>query len=472
MIRKSFLPLFLSALFASYGCADPVAECDSPSMVCGGVCVSPSVDRDNCGACGNTCSANLVCSAGSCVCPAGKELCDGRCVDVRTDSLHCGGCGLACDDGTFCRAGECGCDGDDCTCPGELCDGICVDTTADELNCGACGVVCDDGQHCVSGSCAAGDLFAACFQSGRVVPFLAETRQPSGSIASGIDGPQSLALLGDRHLVVVGGLDDVLYVLDRGTMDIVGSMPLGDEGGRMPNQVLVRGDRAYVVNSGVHTVQVIDLANPATPVTRFEISTGPETNPGFARFDEAGTLWVSMMVTNQVVPLTVGEAAGSVGEAITLPSEGLGAHPNPGEIAIRDGMMYVAMNNLGDDWMPFGAGAVAVVRLASKETSLIDLSDDCKNPGFLVLDGDVLKASCTGSYVGDGAVAIVDLETEGVEVIATGGAPSRMSKRERLFVAGGSEGSFLELDDDGAFVAIDACPNVEWEFVADVLAVP
>ena len=467
--------LFIGLIGFGVGCADPVAECNAPSQYCDGVCVSPSVDRENCGACGNACSGNLVCSNGACVCPAGKELCDGFCVDTRTNSANCGACGVVCEEGTFCQAGECGCDGEDCTCPGAVCDGVCVDTKGDERNCGGCGIACGDGQHCIEGACAAGDLFAACFQSGRVVPLLKASGQTSGNIASGIDGPQSLALLGDRHLVVVGGMDGVLYVYDRATMKPVGSLSMGvDGGGRAPNQVLVRGDRAYVVNSSVHTIQVIDLSTPAEPRTRYEVSTGEASNPALAAFDADGTLWVSLLMTNQVVPVTVSEDEGSAGEAIALPTAGLGSHPFPGQLVIRDGTIYVAMNNLGDDWSPFGNGVLAVVKPDAAEVSTIDLGSDCTNPGFLILAGDELRVSCAGAYgADDGAIAFVSLADRSVRtVVKTGGSPTRMSMSGALYAADSSGGTFVELDDDGEITRTDACPPGDFEFVADVLATP
>ena len=477
MKTGSRIASFLFVLLLGYGvgCADPVAECKSPSKYCDGVCVSPSVDRENCGACGNACSGSLVCSDGACVCPAGKELCNGFCVDTRTNSTNCGACGVVCDEGTFCQAGVCGCDGDDCTCPGALCDGVCVDTKGDEQNCGGCGNVCDDGQHCVDGICAAGDLFAACFQSGQVVPFLKASGQTSGNIASGIDGPQSLSLLGDRHLVVIGGMDGVLYVYDRATMKLVGSLSMGEEGGgRAPNQIVVRGDRAYVVNSSVHTIQVIDLSNPASPRTRYEVSTGGGSNPALAAFDAEGTLWVSLLMTNELIPVTVGEDEGTVGAAIALPSAGLGPHPFPGQLVIRDGEIYVAMNNLDVDWSPFGNGVLAVVKPDTAEVSTIDLGADCKNPGFLLLAGDELQVSCTGAYgADDGAIVFVSLADGGVrEVVKTGGSPTRLSKSGNLYAADSSGGSFWELDDAGEASRIAACPTGDFEFVTDVLATP
>ncbi|HWV37179.1 MAG TPA: MXAN_6577-like cysteine-rich protein [Vulgatibacter sp.] len=468
------IALFGMTLTAWFGCADPVAECDSPAMFCDGICVTPAVDRNNCGACGNSCSANLVCSDGACVCPAGKELCDGRCVDVRTDSLHCGGCGNACETGTFCLAGECGCDGEDCACPGEVCDDVCVDTSSDALHCGACGNACGDGQHCVAGSCAAGDLFAACFQSGRIVPFLKESGQPSGTIASGIEGPQSLALLGDRHLVAVGGMDGILYVFDRATMEKVGSVNMGEEGGgRMSNQVLVRGGRAYVVNSGVNTVQVIDLSNPEAPSTLYEVSTGEGSNPALAAFDEEGTLWVTLLMMNEVVPVTVGEGGGAVGDAIALPTDGLGPNPFPGQLVIRDGTIYVAMNNLGTDYAPFGNGVLAVVDVSSAEATAIDLGSDCRNPGFLHLEGDELQISCTGAYgEDDGAIAFVSLADDSVRTVSTGGGPTRLARSGHLYAADSAGSTYVAIDDEGTVSRHDACPVAEFEFVSDVLAIP
>jgi Stigma-specific protein, Stig1 len=80
--------------------------CGVGQLSCGGVCVDPAVDVDNCGRCGNPCGAGLACSAGACACPAGLLLCGAACVDVTTDPANCGMCAHSCA-GTTCVASTC-----------------------------------------------------------------------------------------------------------------------------------------------------------------------------------------------------------------------------------------------------------------------------------------------------------------------------------------------------------------------------
>jgi hypothetical protein len=83
--------------------------CDSPSMVCGGVCTDVTTDPNNCGSCGKLCNvAGESCQMGACVCPMGQGACNGKCIDTTKDPNNCGSCGHACHNGQQCLAGGCG----------------------------------------------------------------------------------------------------------------------------------------------------------------------------------------------------------------------------------------------------------------------------------------------------------------------------------------------------------------------------
>ena len=118
--------------------------CDAGLTLCGLLtCVDTSTDRDNCGSCGNACSARQQCLNGVCIAVATQAnpcsavhltRCSGTCVDTTTDSLNCGSCGKQCVKGTTC------------------CNGACTDTTTDARNCGKCGQACNEGDSC-DGQC-------------------------------------------------------------------------------------------------------------------------------------------------------------------------------------------------------------------------------------------------------------------------------------------------------------------------------
>jgi hypothetical protein len=83
--------------------------CPIYRSLCGGVCIPTSGDPKNCGACGNECTGDEVCSAGACSsdCTPGLSACDNTCVDFDNDSAHCGDCATACEDGQGCANGRC-----------------------------------------------------------------------------------------------------------------------------------------------------------------------------------------------------------------------------------------------------------------------------------------------------------------------------------------------------------------------------
>ena len=88
----------------------PDAPCASPLLFCGGACVDRQTDRSNCGACGVTCPAGVMCTNGMCSpcgCGIGLSCCDNTCVDLGADPRHCGSCGTVCAAGESCVAGAC-----------------------------------------------------------------------------------------------------------------------------------------------------------------------------------------------------------------------------------------------------------------------------------------------------------------------------------------------------------------------------
>lgn len=68
-------------------------------------------NNDNCGRCGNRCSAiSESCTGTSCGCAAGYESCMGSCVSsagFMSDNNNCGRCGNSCSIGESCMGGTC-----------------------------------------------------------------------------------------------------------------------------------------------------------------------------------------------------------------------------------------------------------------------------------------------------------------------------------------------------------------------------
>ncbi len=140
----------------SAGDCQTTVTCTSPETACNNTCVNPTIDEANCGTCGTTCSANQSCIAGSCVttvaCTSPEVNCNNVCKNTQTDEQNCGTCGNTCSNTQTCVAGSCQTTVT-CTSPEMDCNNVCRNTQTDEMNCGTCGNTCSSTQTCVSGTC-------------------------------------------------------------------------------------------------------------------------------------------------------------------------------------------------------------------------------------------------------------------------------------------------------------------------------
>ena len=145
--------------------------CASGQTLCNGMtCVDTQTDSNNCGSCGNACSAGFDCVNGACLSVCGSlSYCDSTCVDEQTDPNNCGGCAAAsllytCPPGASCVGGSCQCPTGQTMCDSPQGLPACVDITTDSNNCGACGNTCPGGT-CTSGSCCTGCTGECCVAS-------------------------------------------------------------------------------------------------------------------------------------------------------------------------------------------------------------------------------------------------------------------------------------------------------------------
>ena len=103
-------------------CNRGTCACPPFHSKCDGACVRNSVafayDDNNCGFCGNQCSAvglNLKCSRGKCTCPKPLTQCSANrktntaavCTDLTSDKINCGKCGTLCPAGFVCEKKKC-----------------------------------------------------------------------------------------------------------------------------------------------------------------------------------------------------------------------------------------------------------------------------------------------------------------------------------------------------------------------------
>lgn len=113
-------------------------------------------DPFNCGAPGNTCRDDQICSQSACQCRPGlTKTALGSCIDLHSDPTNCGSVSTSCTAGApRCNAGSCSptCGSlSSCARPNGLV--ACVSLVNDPLNCGTCNNRCAVGEVCVSGNC-------------------------------------------------------------------------------------------------------------------------------------------------------------------------------------------------------------------------------------------------------------------------------------------------------------------------------
>jgi|GEM_PF-5018704 len=385
-----------------------------------------------------------------------------------------------------------GCSEKESTCEDGLveCGGVaCVDLTSSRYHCGGCGIACNLGEECVEGVCVCPegvdcealvpDLFATCFQAGHLVGFDKEemTRTLNAAV-TGMEGPQTMAILDDDHLVVVGSLDQVLRVVHRPSMQVVGELTLGGgTGATAPNHVIVDGKRAYVVQSISNEVTAVDLSDPRAPKVIASVSTGEGTNPYMLAADGEGTLWVTLWLAGAVLPIEVGADGVEAGEPVAIETSELEGIPSPAGIAVAHGKVYATLNNLDESFAPAGSGRLWVYDPDAGDQTLVDLGPDCTNPSAVAAGEDGrLYVACTGHWgESDGALAIYS-PSGVVEVLRAGESPSRLALDGRfVYLADGGSNRLLRLDlEGGETIGRDACPpDAEgMEFVSDVLVYP
>lgn len=385
-----------------------------------------------------------------------------------------------------------GCSGEESACGDGLveCGGAaCVDVKSNRYHCGGCGIACAFGEECVEGVCVCPegvdcealvpDLFAACFQAGHVGSYYKEDLAWANASVTGIEGPQTMAALDEDHFVVVGTLDQVLRVVNRRNMQVVGQLTLGKgTAPTSPNHVAVEGSRAYVVQSLTNEVTAVDLSDPRKPRVAYSVSTGEGTNPYMLAVDAEGTLWVTLWLAGAVLPIEVGENGGTAGEPVAIETSELEGIPYPAGIAVAHGKVYATLNNLDESFAPAGSGRLWVYDPDAGDQTLVDLGPACTNPSAVAAGEDGrLYVACTGHWgESDGALAIVGSGEEAVEIIEIEASPSRMALDGRFaYLADGASHRLVrvDLEREEARQASVCAPDEEgMEFVADVLVYP
>ncbi len=187
---------------------------------------------------------------------------------------------------------------------------------------------------------------------------------------------------------------------------------LGSDLFSYPNQVMVVDTLAYVVCSGTHELQVIDLNALAT--VDF-ISTGSGSNPFWMDLQDAQTAWVSLQLDDAIVRVDL--ASGSIGTPIPV-----GVWPEG--VMLWQDKVFVACTEYGTGQ----TGTVYVID-ASADTvrSVIPVG---WNAQYVAMDSQGrVHVVCTGDYWSKwGAVYVIDPEAEQViDSLQIGGSPGNIS---------------------------------------------
>lgn len=215
----------------SGACAPGFADCDSDKLTNGCETEIESNAQD-CGGCGNVCSAAGVtpaCAGGVCSGPCdpgfadcnGNKLADGCEVNLIGDVNHCGACGTACSLANatpLCIAGLCAigaCASGYQNCDATAANGCESAMATDPANCGSCGAACAGDQICKNGACAAPPC-----ASGHLgfpsVPLLSTGVSPNAVAAVDLDGDGKLDLIAGHAGDPVTGGGGITISLNQG----------------------------------------------------------------------------------------------------------------------------------------------------------------------------------------------------------------------------------------------------------------
>jgi YVTN family beta-propeller protein len=227
------------------------------------------------------------------------------------------------------------------------------------------------------------------------------------------DGDEEEHLAVSKAVYIVNGAAETLSVLDVEASEITNDVMTV---GSIPADLKIRGGRAYVVNYGDNSVQVIDLET----LTDLDIinvggGTGPE-KIGFVGDDKA---YVSCNSTNSVnvIDLAAGQVTGTIEVGVT-----------PWGVAAAGEKVYVCNSNAVYDaaagMMSYGDGTVSVIDSATDTvTKTIDVE---LNPTEIVVSGGKVLVLCTGNYFDVmGSLCVIDTTSDTVvQTVDLGTVPS------------------------------------------------
>jgi YVTN family beta-propeller protein len=208
--------------------------------------------------------------------------------------------------------------------------------------------------------------------------------------------------------------------------------------GESPNQIVVQGDSAYVVNSLDHDIQIIDLT---TETTVGYINIGEPRNPFHMAFVNRRYAYVTNLVTSSISKVDVATQAVVAEYGVGLAPEGL--IPVGGKLYICcTGFQWPKYKQLtGEDWTfdpTHRANEIEAYSYVTGQVYVFDLQSQAvtdsiavgMNPQYLDVDPEgELNVVCTGDFWSVFG-RIYRIDTAGnavVDSIGTGGSPGVIS---------------------------------------------
>jgi len=175
--------------------------------------------------------------------------------------------------------------------------------------------------------------------------------------------------------------------------------------GKWPADIKIKGDRAYVVNTGDNNVQIIDLQNLTNAGI---IDIGDGTSPEKIGFIDDTKAYVSCNWTKsvKVVDLTAQKTTDEISVGVA-----------PWGVAVAGKKVYVcntsAVFNVETNAMNYSEATVSVID-SSTDKVIKEIVVET-NPTEIEVSGDKVIVQCTGNYADiTGKLCIIDTKTDAV----------------------------------------------------------
>lgn len=197
---------------------------------------------------------------------------------------------------------------------------------------------------------------------------------------------------------IVNGSSQTISVFDIEKLEMKNDvLPVG----KWPADIKIKGDKAYVVNTGDNNVQVIDLQ---TLTNAGLINIGDGTSPEKIGFADDAKAYVSCNWTESVKVIDLNSQ--SVTKEISV---GLA----PWGIAVANSKVYACNTNYDGATGSYGKATVSVID--SSTDKVIKEIDVEMNATEVEVSGDKVIVQCTGNYAdATGKICVIDTGSDSV----------------------------------------------------------